>query len=48
MNRRSIQTIAIVLIAIGLVYALIVLQKDGILADMWAVLTSGGFYGLPL
>ncbi len=48
MNRRSSQTIAIGLIAAGLVYALIVLQKDGILADMWAVLVSGGFYGLPL
>jgi len=48
MNRRSIQTIAIVLIAVGLIYALIILQNDGVLADMWAVLTSGGFYGLPL
>jgi hypothetical protein len=48
MNRRSLQTIAIVVCAAGLVYTLIVLQKSGALQTMWSVLTSGAFGGLPL
>jgi hypothetical protein len=48
MNRRFIQTTAIVICAVALVYALIVLEKDGTLQDMWAVLTSGSFGGFPL
>ena len=48
MNRRAIQTAALGLVAIGLVYALVILQKDGTLQDMWAVLTSGSFGGFPL
>ncbi len=48
MNKGTIQTIAIVLVAIGLVYSLILLQRDGTLANMWATLTSGSFGGFPL
>ncbi len=48
MNRRSLQTIAIVICAAGLVYTLIVLQKSGTLQAMWSVLMSTGFGGFPL
>ena len=48
MNKGSIQTIAIVLVAIALVYSLIILERDGTLQDMWATLTSGSFGGFPL
>ena len=48
MNRRTLQSVAIVLVAIGLVYALVILQKDGTLQNMWAVLSSGSFGGFPL
>lgn len=48
MNKGSIQTIAIVVVAIALVYSLIVLERDGTLQDMWATLTSGSFGGFPL
>ncbi len=48
MNRRSGLTVALIACAVGLVYALIVLQNDGVLQDAWAVLTSGSFGGFPL
>jgi len=48
MNRGFLQTIAIVVCAVGLVYALIVLHRDGTLQRMWGALTSGGFGGFPL
>ncbi len=48
MNRRSLQTIAIVVCAAGLVYSLIVLQKSGTLQAMWSVLMSGAYGGFPL
>ncbi len=48
MNRRSIQSIAILICAAGLVYSLIVLQRDGTLTAMWEALTSGAFGSYPL
>jgi len=48
MNRGFLQTIAIVICAIGLVYTLIVLYRDGTLQRMWSALTSSGFGGFPL
>lgn len=48
MNRRSLMTVVLVACAVALVYALIILQRDGVLQDMWAVLTSGSFGGFPL
>jgi len=47
-NRGFLLSIAIVICAAGLVYALIVLYKDGTLQRMWGALTSGGFGGFPL
>lgn len=48
MNRGFLQTIGIVICAVGLVYALMVLHRDGTLAAMWSALTSSGFGGFPL
>ncbi len=48
MNRGFLQTIAIVICAAGLVYALLVLHKDGTLQAMWSALTSSGLGGFPL
>jgi hypothetical protein len=48
MNRGTLQSIAIVICAVGLVYALYVLNKDGTLQAMWSALTSSGFGGFPL
>lgn len=48
MNRRSLQSIAIVICLVGLVYSLLVLQKSGTLQHLWSTLTSGAFGGFPL
>jgi len=48
MNRRSLQTIALIACLVGLVYSLTVLQRDGTLAAMWEALTSGAFGSFPL
>jgi len=48
MNTRSLQTILLVICLVGLVYMLIVLQKDGSLQRLWSTLTSGAFGGYPL
>ena len=48
MNRRPLQSIAIVICAVGLVYMLVILQKDGTLQTMWDALTSGAFGGFPI
>lgn len=48
MNNRSFQTIAIAIVAVVLVYSLVILKRDGTLANMWAALTSGSFGSFPL
>lgn len=48
MNRGFLQSIAIVICAVGVVYMLIILKKDGTLQTMWEALTSSGFGGFPL
>ena len=48
MNRRSVLTVVLVACAVALVYAITVLQRDGVLQDMWAVISSGSFGGFPL
>ncbi|NKB49938.1 MAG: hypothetical protein GKS02_11340 [Alphaproteobacteria bacterium] len=48
MNKGAFQTIAIVLCAVGAVYMLYILHKDGTLQSMWEAATSGSFGGFPL
>jgi hypothetical protein len=48
MNRGFLQVIAIVICAVGVVYTLWLLHKDGTLQSMWGALTSSGFGGFPL
>ncbi|MCZ6455344.1 MAG: hypothetical protein O7G13_08895 [Alphaproteobacteria bacterium] len=48
MSRGFFQSVAIVICAIGVIYTLIILQRDGTLQTMWDALTSGAFGGYPL
>lgn len=48
MSKGFFQTIAIVICAVGAVYTLYILQKDGTLQSMWEAVTSGSFGGFPL
>lgn len=48
MNKGFFQTVAIVICAVGTVYTLYILQKDGTLQSMWEAVTSGSFGGFPL
>ena len=48
MNRGFLQSVGIAVCAVGTVYMLYVLQKDGTLQMMWSALTSGAFGGFPL
>jgi len=48
MNRRSVQSIALVVCAGALIYSLVVLQRDGTLTQVWEALTSGSFGSFPL
>ncbi|NNE83484.1 MAG: hypothetical protein HKN28_05895 [Alphaproteobacteria bacterium] len=48
MNKGFFQTVAIIICAVGTVYTLYILQKDGTLQSMWEAVTSGSFGGFPL
>ena len=48
MSKGFFQTVAIVICAVGTVYTLSILQKDGTLQSMWEAVTSGSFGGFPL
>jgi len=48
MSKGFFQTVAIILCATGVIYTMIILQRDGTLAAMWEALTSGAFGGFPL
>ena len=48
MSKGFVQTVAIIVCAVGVIYTMIILQRDGTLAEMWAALTSGAFGGFPL
>lgn len=48
MNKGFLQTVAIIICAVGAIYMVIILQRDGTLQSMWEALTSGAFGGFPL
>lgn len=48
MNRGFLQSVGIVVCAVGTVYMIYVLHQDGTLGMMWSALTSGAFGGFPM